>query len=237
MKTLKSFQQNINQESYETKIQKLINKEDYGSEVKINREIGHYQIKLAENLEEMCEAFALRHEVFFSKNKTPSINAAMDLDEFDLVADHLILKDTKLNKVIGTYRIIDSSRTDRFYSSGEFDLTPLSRLKGKCLELGRACIHPDYRTGTSIALVWQGIGEYMNQSGANWAFGCSSIPVDEIDEMYLVGAKLMKDFLIEEDYRIKPLKPSIHEKLMFKNEMNGNFQGAEGKKAAKLPPL
>ena len=237
MESLKPENKLIEQEVYEKRMQGLIQKEDYPADIKIDNTFGSYRLKLASNLEEMCEAFQLRYEVFFDQKQNPSLNAALDSDEFDLIADHLILIDTNENKVIGTYRIIDSTKTESFYSEGEFNLAPLRGLEGKCLELGRACIHPDYRTGTSIALIWQGIGEYMKQSQAQWAFGCSSIPMDEIDQMHKIGARLIRDHLVDEKYLIEPKKPFVHEKLSFKKELKGNFSSLAEDMKVKIPPL
>ncbi|MCB1330890.1 MAG: GNAT family N-acetyltransferase, partial [Maritimibacter sp.] len=36
---------------------------------------------------------------------------------------------------------------ENFYSSGEYDLSALTASGRRLLELGRSCVHPDYRGG------------------------------------------------------------------------------------------
>lgn len=43
------------------------------------------------------------------------------------------------------------------------------------MELGRACIHQDFRKGFIIGLLWRGIAEYMNATNAKITFGCATI--------------------------------------------------------------
>jgi putative hemolysin len=42
-------------------------------------------------------------------------------------------------------------------------------------ELGRSCIHPDYRTGPAIALLWAALARYMIRGAHRYLIGCASI--------------------------------------------------------------
>lgn len=42
-------------------------------------------------------------------------------------------------------------------------------------ELGRSCVHPDYRSGSVIALLWMGLADYMTRNGFDYVVGCASI--------------------------------------------------------------
>ena len=46
----------------------------------------------------------------------------MDVDQYDVQADHLIVIDERLGRVAGTYRLLPSSHCTSFYSQSEFDL-------------------------------------------------------------------------------------------------------------------
>jgi putative hemolysin len=43
------------------------------------------------------------------------------------------------------------------------------------IELGRSCVHKDYRTGSVIMALWSGIGRYMLQGGYESMLGCASV--------------------------------------------------------------
>src|SRR3546814_14360070 len=44
------------------------------------------------------------------------------------------------------------------------------------LELGRSCVHRDYRTNATIQLLWRGISTYISDHGISFMFGCASFP-------------------------------------------------------------
>jgi putative hemolysin len=99
----------------------------------------------------------------------------------------LAIIDNRINKIVGTYRLIPSHRTGDFYSMTEFDISDLVSREGVKVELSRACIHKDYRNGAIITLLWRGIIEYLNAAGARWLFGMGSVKTinpDEITEVY-----------------------------------------------------
>ncbi len=157
----------------------------FRSKIQMNIEVGPYVMKTAETREELMESFMLRDEVFNQEFRGIE-NPGLDFDRFDYFFDHLIIVHREQKKIIGTYRLSCSTFSDESYTALEFDLTQLMRLPGPHLELGRACIHQDYRKGSVISLLWRGIAEYMNLCGAQVLFGCSSLKINEAREAALV---------------------------------------------------
>jgi putative hemolysin len=43
------------------------------------------------------------------------------------------------------------------------------------VELGRSCVHADYRSGGVITLLWAGLAEYMLKGNHEYLIGCASI--------------------------------------------------------------
>lgn len=102
----------------------------------------------------------------------------VDMDRFDALCDHLLLRDTRNNEVVGTYRILNAAKAEQaggFYSDSEFDLTRLSHLRSQIMEMGRACVHPDYRSGAAIAILWSGLADYIKSHGVQYLMGCASM--------------------------------------------------------------
>lgn len=139
-------------------------------------ETPNYVLKTAKSTRELIEVFDLRYRCFLedTSDKT-STNDGLDVDEFDHICDHMIIECRKTNKIIGTYRLISSQRSQSFYSQGEFDLNNFLSLPDRKLELGRACIDPLHRNGNVIDLLWKGLGTYINKTETRYLFGCSSI--------------------------------------------------------------
>ena len=135
----------------------------------------NFLLKTAANPFELRQALQLRHEVFFRELQGKQEASGLDVDELDLVCDHLLIIDRASGRVVGTYRLISSIYSSRFYSQGEFEIDQILQLPGNKLELGRACIHPNFRTGAIINLLWKGIAAYAKATNAQYLFGCASV--------------------------------------------------------------
>jgi putative hemolysin len=147
---------------------------------------GHLGVRLAANAAEIDAVQALRFRVFFEEmGAHPSPEAARrrrDADRFDAIADHLVVIDHKKGNgpqaVVGTYRLIRreaAARLGAFYSESEFDISRLLAFPGHILELGRSCVHPDYRASGAMQLLWQGIAAYVFHHRIDLMFGCASL--------------------------------------------------------------
>ena len=138
-------------------------------------EKGRFAVRTACDGRDLEECLRLRFEVFHREYMGRARIHGVDLDEFDLRCDHLMIVDREAGRTIGTYRLNSSRFTTKFYSATEFDLAPLLALPGHKLEMGRACIDRAHRNGVVMGLLWRGIGTYVQMSGSDWLFGCTSI--------------------------------------------------------------
>ncbi len=138
----------------------------------------------ARHQDEVVEAQRLRYKVFAEEmgarltSKVPEL----DVDMFDAFCDHLIVRDMATLKVVGTYRVLPPHQAKRIgclYAESEFDLVRLSHLRPKMLELGRSCVHRDYRSGSVIMALWGGLGEYLQRWGIESMLGCASVPMSD----------------------------------------------------------
>lgn len=145
-----------------------------------------YALRLARDARDLRAAQRLRYLVFVEElgadGPLVDHDARLERDEFDTVFDHLLLVDTRrdpagLEDVVGAYRLLPSDRVGpegRFYSEGEYDLTPLRQSGRKLLELGRSCVHPDHRGGTGMFHLWNGLADYVLERGIEILFGVAS---------------------------------------------------------------
>lgn len=137
-------------------------------------------VALARDLHEVREAQRLRYRVFAREMgaRVPGREQGIDCDIYDAYCDHLLVRDTGTQEVVGTYRVLSGAQARRlggFYSDEEFDLTRLASVRDLTVEVGRSCVHPDYRGGATIALLWSGLGAYMLQHDYQYLMGCASI--------------------------------------------------------------
>ena len=141
-----------------------------------------FQIIWASTPGEIKEAQRLRYKVFAEEMgaSLPMNEEGLDIDEFDAYCDHLLIRDQDSLKVVGTYRVLPPNKAKeigRLYSDSEFDLSRLDHLRPKLVELGRSCVHQDYRSGAVIMALWSGLAQYMQKNGYEIMLGCASIPM------------------------------------------------------------
>ena len=190
-------------------------------------------LSLATTKQEVREVQRLRYKVFIETlNLTALTNAeGLDKDEFDDYCDHLIVRDTKTLEVVGTYRLMSphgARRMGQFYSEQEFDLSRLENLRGITAEAGRACIHPDYRSGAVIMLLWSGLAEYMRKERCEYLMGCASVSLaDGGHNAAALYHGLNQDNMAPPDYRVAP-------RVAF--PIDGRSAGDAGH-PAQIPPL
>lgn len=187
---------------------KTLNPRILAPAIPLSFENDHYVVKTADTIEEIIQVLALRFEVFFREFSTQKVSFSLfpyDIDMHDFMCDHLIVKDKDNNQVIACYRLLSCSsdkKEGRYYSEGEFDLSEFLNLPGTKLELGRACVHKDYRKGTVISLLWKGLLQYARLSGARYMFGCSSVNRKDFENFPSILAWLEANNGLIKDYSI-----------------------------------
>lgn len=133
---------------------------------------------LAHNEAEVFEAQRLRYKVFAEEMGANLPGDEIDQDKFDAYCDHLIVREGDANKVVGTYRILPPDQAEKcggYYAQSEFDITRLLHLSDRMVEVGRSCVHRDFRDGATITQLWGGLAQYMQQHGYEYLIGCASI--------------------------------------------------------------
>lgn len=170
-------------------------------------------LSFASTPEEVREVQRLRYKVFV---ETMGLTALMneeelDRDEFDDYCDHLIVRDSDTLNVVGTYRVIGPTAAreiGKFYSEQEFDLSRLNNLRGRIAEAGRACIHPDYRSGGVIMMLWAGLASFMKRENCEYLIGCASVSLaDGGHNAAALYHALNESNMAPSEYRVTPHLP------------------------------
>jgi len=147
---------------------------EYKSHLSFEIEKGPYIIKVAETKEELVKTFELRYGVYGPFYKTPP-RLPLDIDDYDKLADHVIVINKDKDKIVGTYRVLCSDYTDNFYTAREFNIDNVIATGGKLVEMGRATVSTEARSGAVITLLWRGLGEYISKCKAEYLFGCATL--------------------------------------------------------------
>jgi len=188
-------------------IQKVLKRsrmKSFRAHIPIFIEKKNYIVKTADSKEELHAALKLRHDVFLEELLKKRKRNGIDKDRFDKLCDHLIIIDKRSGLLIGTYRMQSSLYGKKWYTATEFHMKQIKRLPGTKLELGRACVHPEHRNGITIALLWEGITEYIKESGTNYLFGCSSIKTTNKAEIQRIYHYLLQNGHLSHEHHVRP---------------------------------
>lgn len=142
-----------------------------------------FSVRLATTEAEVRAAQALRYAVFVEElgggGDMVDHGARLERDRFDPCFDHLLLYDRAraADPVVGVYRVMrdDQAREmGQFYSDDEYDLSVLKSSGRRLMELGRSCLHRDYRGGAAMFHLWQALAGYVQEHGIEVLFGVAS---------------------------------------------------------------
>jgi len=169
-----------------------------------------FHVSLAQTMTNLTECQRLRYLVFnreMGEGLADSDRSGLDRDRFDWVCDHLMVRDITSGRLVGTYRMQTGYRAKGnlgYYSEQLFDFSPFEPLRGEILELGRACVHRDYRNTTALSMLWRGIASYALLCNARYLVGCSSITSQDEREGIALYATLKDKHLVEPLLRTEP---------------------------------
>jgi putative hemolysin len=167
-------------------------------------------VALARDEDEVLEAQRLRYRVFAEElgARLDGGIPGVDRDLYDAHCEHLLVRDTRSGEVVGTYRLLSGARAAAlggFYAETEFDLTRLRHLRIDTLEIGRSCVHPDYRNGATIALLWSGLAAHVARHNYRYVIGCASLTMaDGGHAAAAIYRRLAERHLSPVEYRVFP---------------------------------
>jgi len=182
------------------------------------RDEPHLTLSIARSAADIADAQRLRYKVF-AEEMGASVGMpriGLDCDEFDCWCDHLIVRDADTLRVAGTYRILPPDRArelGRLYSEAEFDLSRLAHLRPTAIEVGRSCVHRDYRTGSAILLLWAGLANYMRVGGYRHLIGCASASLADGGQQAARLRDEVQSYLTDSELRVFPRLPFPHERI------------------------
>ncbi|WP_170371050.1 GNAT family N-acetyltransferase [Ruegeria arenilitoris] len=178
-----------------------------------------FTVKLAETDEELRAAQRLRYDVFVRElgggGEMIDHAEGLERDQFDPYFDHMLAYDDATGEVVGVYRLLPGDRVaevGRFYSEDEYDLTVLKNSGRKLLELGRSCLHPDYRGGTAMYHLWNGLAKYVSEREIEVLFGVASFHGTDVKHLAQPLSMLHHNHLAPPELRVRA-QPEVFQNM------------------------
>jgi len=158
----------------------------------------------------LASAQALRYRVFVEElgASGPMVDhdRRLERDSFDEICDHMLLIDDAVDQVVGVYRLIrpeHAAAAGRYYSEDEYDVSVLKSSGRRLLELGRSCLHQDYRGGAAMYHLWNGLAAYVEAHKIDVLFGVASFPGTDVTALAEPLSVLHHRFLAPPELRPK----------------------------------
>ena len=151
--------------------------------------VQRFDVRWAQQPCEVREAQRLRYRVFADEmgaqlKPLAGSPAGHDVDRFDDFCEHLLVRAVghpdEPGELVGTYRVLTpdaARRAGGLYTDTEFDLHTLRPMLGTAVELGRSCVHPQWRSGGVVMALWGALGEFMLANGLDTMIGCASVSI------------------------------------------------------------
>jgi len=137
---------------------------------------GRYYVRAADTPGEIAQAQALRSLAFQTKG--------LDVDKFDDACVHILVRDVSSNTLVCCFRMLilaGGCDVARSYSAQYYDLSALSRYEAPMVEMGRFCIHPDWKDPDILRVAWAAMTRFVDHNKIGMLFGCSSFAGTETD--------------------------------------------------------
>jgi putative hemolysin len=167
-------------------------------------------VQITREARRVREAQRLRFLVFGDELGAKLPGACLDEDAFDAHCDHLVVRDIEGDEVVGTYRILtpEGARdAGGYYAERQFDLMLLHLLRGRLVEVGRACVHAEHRSGNVMLLLWTALARYLLENGYDYVMGSASIGVSDGGHAAASIYRSLKErSMSPEDLRVFPVR-------------------------------
>ncbi len=164
---------------------------------------------------EVEEVQRLRYQVFFEEMGVKLQGSdGLDEDKFDPYVEHVYIRDNKTGQVVGTYRALTPAAAKEIgmYADQEFDISDLLPQRDKMLEVGRACVHKDYRNGTVLMTLWKAILQFCAKNGFEMILGCTSVPVASNSPAIRDIQRLLEESgAMSDEFKVTPRTPFTDE--------------------------
>lgn len=147
---------------------------------KKNASQNQYKFEWAEDLKQIQEVQKFRAEQF-SKQFGIHFANGLDQDVYDFGCEHAVLRDRLTNEIVAYTRLkrFQGFELAKSYSAQEFKIVPELSDLSNIVEIGRTCVHPRYRNGRALSILWMNlVPKVLWEMRAKYLIGCVSIRLD-----------------------------------------------------------
>ena len=140
-----------------------------------------YRFEWVDTLKELQDVQRFRAKQF-SHQFGLTFEDDLDQDLYDFGCEHAVLRDKWSGEIVAYTRLklFQGHEIGQSYSAQEFEIVPhLSHLPS-IVEIGRTCVHPQFRSGKALSMLWLNMAPKILWSmRAKYLMGCVSIHLED----------------------------------------------------------
>lgn len=174
---------------------------------------GRYSARIADTSADIKAAQDLRYLAFLDGNDGAAQSGVMrDVDAYDDICKHMLVEDTRDGRLVCCFRLMPlagGGEINQSYSAQYYELSGLTSFDGRMVEMGRFCIHPDYTDPDILRVAWGAMTQFVDDTGVEMLFGCSSFKGCEADEYLDAFAMLKHRHLAPKRFLPKVKAPNV----------------------------
>lgn len=146
---------------------------------------GKYLARLADTTEDIRKAQHLRWLCFVDDDDRKSNRDQVECDSLDDECHHILITDETTGQLVCCFRFLPltgGAEISRSYSAQYYNLEALRNFDGKMVEIGRFCTHPERQDPDILRIAWAAITRFVDGTGVEMLFGCSSFSGTEPED-------------------------------------------------------
>ena len=165
---------------------------------------GKYIARTAEGPRDVEAAQRLRALCF-------GLAGPLDVDAYDAPSTHVLIHDSASGTLVCCYRLLELRGSDlpQSYAAQFYELSALASYDGLMMELGRFCVHPDWRDPDIQRVAWAAMTKLVDAQDVQMLFGCSSFAGIETDTYLDAFAMLRARYLAPKRWLPRVKAPNV----------------------------
>jgi putative hemolysin len=129
-------------------------------------------------------------------------------DRFDALSEHLVVRDTDSDELVGACRVLsprDAMRAGGYHADLHFDTALLIVLRDRMVEIDAPCVHPHYRFENVVTHLWSALARYLIENRHDYLLGSAAVPLLDGGHVAASAYRIAcARFLSPDDYRVFP---------------------------------
>lgn len=106
----------------------------------------------------------------------------LDQDVYDFGCEHAVLRERWSGEIVAYTRLklFQGHELEHSYSAQEFDVIPHLSHLSNIVEVGRTCVHPQFRSGRALSMLWLNLApKVLWGMRAKCLMGCVSVRLED----------------------------------------------------------